>query len=299
MLGCLDALGPSSKALLGAKQYYGGGREKDPYFELKDLQRLQGRAQALGRGEACSEMGIGEPELRRAKLALQTMGVSLAQFVGLFLYSDEISSPESEKEEKKEAQGGCPTPPSPPQPAADPKPSCLAECQAAPEAQPSSKPKPDQLYTLLTSAQRAAFEADPNHPAHAVLKALAPLVGAIQEYLQAGTVPKVDPEQDVLYRGVGYEVSAEQTALRRLPWQCFSSASLSASSARSFLRPGGTLFVTRSAGAVPMFFLSAYMEELECLVPPTEFILRDALPISILRMMGVQGSVMLLEDPKV
>ena len=299
MLGCLDALGPSSKALLGAKQYYGGGREKDPYFELKDLRRLQGRAQALGRGEACSEMGIGEPELRRAKLALQTMGVSLAQFVGLFLYSDEISSPESEKEEKKEAQGGCPTPPSPPQPAADPKPSSLAECQAAPETQPSSKPKPDQLYTLLTSAQRAAFEADPNHPAHAVLEALAPLVGTIQEYLQAGPVPKVDPEQDVLYRGVGYEVSAEQTALRRLPWQCFSSASLSASSARSFLRPCGTLFVTRSAGAVPMFFLSAYMEEVECLMPPTEFILLDALPISILRMMGVQGSVMLLEDPKV
>lgn len=41
------------------------------------------------------------------------------------------------------------------------------------------------------------------------------------------------------------------------------------------------------------------MDELKCLVPPTKFIFRDALPVSILRMMVVQGSVMLLEDPNV
>ena len=277
VVGCLNSLISPSEALRGARQCYGAGREEDPRFESAAVRRLQNRARALVRGECCPALGIGEPELRREKLALQLMGVSAAQFAALFLYSEEITS------EAKEGQG-----------------SGTEGKQPSPSVSPLPKPKPtpDQLYALLTSAQRAAVGANPEPAAHAVLAALSPMVSAIWEYLTKGPVPKVNPEQDVLYRGANYEVDLA-TSEGKHAWMCFSSASLSASSARGFLRPGGTLFVVRSAAAVAMFFLSAFMEELECLVPPTEFIVRDALPVSILRMMGVQGSVMLLEDPKV
>eukprot|EP00906_Rhabdomonas_costata_P037643 RCo053065 len=291
LLACLDALAPGSDALHGAKQYYSGGCEQDPRFEVAALRWLQDRVRALLRDEESSQLDIGKPELSRARLALRIMKLSPAQFAALFLYTDEI------KGSMGEGKPSTPTQATATQGHVQP---CPAEGETSSLSKPGSKctKKPDQLYTLLTSAQRAAFGADPSSPAQAALNALAPIIDAIQAYLNHGPVPKVDPEEDVLFRGVAYEVSEKEASNRRLPWMCFSSASLSASTARSFLRPGGTLFVVRSAEAVAIYFLSAFMSEVECLVPPTEFILRDALPISILRMMGVQGSVMLLEDPK-
>eukprot|EP00906_Rhabdomonas_costata_P038761 RCo054841 len=276
VLDCLCFLHDPNGLLKGAHRIFGAKAQSsaplqepnDPKFTREAVLRLQARARALLQGELRPELGITAKELGRAQLALKVFRVPPAQFTALFLYSEEI---EVEKEDRDDIQ---------------PK---------------EDKPKADQLYTLLTTSQRVATSVQPSSPtslhAHSLLKALSPLIDAMDAYLSSGLVPAVDPDQDVLFRGAGYEVSLEDSDGVH-PWDCFSSASLSATAALGFLRPGGTLFVVRSAMAVPMFFLSAFMEELECLVPPTRFTIRDALPISILRMMGVQGSVMLLEDPK-
>ena len=155
---------------------------------------------------------------------------------------------------------------------------------------------PDQLYTVLTTAQRAAVTTTPPHPgqqaALSVLKALEPVMATMQ-YFESDLLDAVNPEVDVLFRGAGHEVPLEDIdgrAITTHAWHCFTSASLSATAALAFLKPGGTLFVLRSARAKAIFFLSAFIKELECLVPPTVFLIRDALPIAILRMMNVQAS---------
>eukprot|EP00906_Rhabdomonas_costata_P037642 RCo053063 len=90
LLACLDALAPGSDALHGAKQYYSGGCEQDPRFEVAALRWLQDRVRALLRDEESSQLDIGKPELSRARLALRIMKLSPAQFAALFLYTDEI-----------------------------------------------------------------------------------------------------------------------------------------------------------------------------------------------------------------
>ena len=131
--------------------------------------------------------------------------------------------------------------------------------------------EPDQLYTVLTTAQRAFAAAaaaeteegkEEGASAEAVLQALEPLTRTIQEYFASDVVPAVEPSKAVLFRGANYEVpleDAQGNAVAVLPWDCLSSASLSATAARSFLKPGGTLFVLRSARAKAIFFLSPYI----------------------------------------
>eukprot|EP00906_Rhabdomonas_costata_P036970 RCo051910 len=259
VLDCLSFLVAPSEVLKNAREcYQPSPLPRDPTFSSSAIHRVQARVRALLRGQLSPDIGITQNELSRAELALRMFQVPPAQFASLFIYSEEIEE--------------------------------------------QNVPVSDQIYTLLTTAQRAAARAPPaDHPAYSILRSLRPLTRCIEDYLQGGLIPSVNSKVDVLFRGAGYEVPLEDSgggAITRHAWNCFSSASLSATAARCFLRPGGTLFVVRSARAKAIFFLSAFIKELECLVPPTEFCIRDALPISILRMMDVQGSVMLLDDPE-
>ena len=185
----------------------------------------------------------------------QVFRVSPAQFAALFLYCEEITGKNEDGSE------------------------------------------PDQLYTVLTTAQRAAAAAETEEgkeegaSAEAVLQALEPLTRTIQEYFASDVVPAVEPSKAVLFRGANYEVPLEDAQGRAVtthPWHCLSSASLSATAAKAFLKPGGTLFVLRSGRAKAIFFLSPYIKEMECLLAAGRFLIRDALPVAMLRMMGIQ-----------
>ena len=76
---------------------------------------------------------------------------------------------------------------------------------------------------------------------------------------------------------------------------CYSSASVAAHQAFTFLRRGGTLEMLLVAGR-PVFFMSAFAEEMEYLVPPREYLVRSALPVDVLRLLGIEGTVLVLED---